>query len=220
MSTNCELLELTRAGDGRKVNVALATHLPFEDPLVSGGAHRSRHVYGKHGDMLRYDTSTSSSPRRAWDGQDQHWPGEVVDGGMLVLFDVFQPLFTPYVGKSNMFAIVRPRHGSPKVGIASCGKRFRLSEAKDDLSHLLREAEKQDIVITRHGKPAGVLIGFKSEDDWFEYRLLKAIRASCVGCESARKSCACGQGHPARGPLSGSEVARPGSRHPQRETGP
>jgi prevent-host-death family protein len=46
-----------------------------------------------------------------------------------------------------------------------------LSEVKDDLSHLLREAEDQDIVITRHGKPAGVLIGFKSEDDWFEYRL-------------------------------------------------
>jgi prevent-host-death family protein len=42
---------------------------------------------------------------------------------------------------------------------------------KDDLSHFLREAEKQDIVITRHGKPAGVLIGFQSEDDWFEYRL-------------------------------------------------
>jgi prevent-host-death family protein len=42
---------------------------------------------------------------------------------------------------------------------------------KDDLSHFLREAEKQDIVITRHGKPAGVLIGFETEDDWFEYRL-------------------------------------------------
>jgi prevent-host-death family protein len=42
---------------------------------------------------------------------------------------------------------------------------------KDDLSHLLSEAEKQDIVITRHGKPAGVLIGFGSEDDWFQYRL-------------------------------------------------
>jgi hypothetical protein len=28
-----------------------------------------------------------------------------------------------------------------------------------------------DIVITRHGKPAGVLIGFASEDDWFDYRL-------------------------------------------------
>ncbi len=46
-----------------------------------------------------------------------------------------------------------------------------LSEIKDDLSRFLREAGKQEIVITRHGKPAGVLIGFESEDDWFEYRL-------------------------------------------------
>ena len=50
-------------------------------------------------------------------------------------------------------------------------KEVPLSEVKDDLSKFLREAEKQDIVITRHGKPAGVLIGFESEDDWFEYRL-------------------------------------------------
>lgn len=50
-------------------------------------------------------------------------------------------------------------------------KEVSLSEVKDDLSRFLREAEKQEIVITRHGKPAGVLIGFKSEDDWFEYRL-------------------------------------------------
>jgi prevent-host-death family protein len=50
-------------------------------------------------------------------------------------------------------------------------KQVPLSEVKDDLSHLLREAAKQDIVITRHGKPAGVLIGFESEEDWFEYRL-------------------------------------------------
>jgi prevent-host-death family protein len=46
-----------------------------------------------------------------------------------------------------------------------------LSELKDDLSRFLREAEKQEIIITRHGKPAGVLIGFQSEDEWFEYRL-------------------------------------------------
>ena len=44
-------------------------------------------------------------------------------------------------------------------------------EVKDDLSRFLREAEKGDIVITRHGKPAGVLVGFASEDDWFDYRL-------------------------------------------------
>jgi prevent-host-death family protein len=50
-------------------------------------------------------------------------------------------------------------------------KKVPLSEVKDDLSRFLRAAEKQDIVITRHGKPAGVLIGFESEDDWFDYRL-------------------------------------------------
>ena len=50
-------------------------------------------------------------------------------------------------------------------------KQIALSEVKDDLSRLLRQAAKQDIVITRHGKPAGVLVGFESEDDWFDYRL-------------------------------------------------
>jgi len=50
-------------------------------------------------------------------------------------------------------------------------KQIPLSEIKDDLSRYLREAETQEIVITRHGKPAGVLIGFESEEDWFEYRL-------------------------------------------------
>jgi prevent-host-death family protein len=50
-------------------------------------------------------------------------------------------------------------------------KEVPLSEIKDDLSRYLREAEVQEIVITRHGKPAGVLIGFESEEEWFEYRL-------------------------------------------------
>jgi prevent-host-death family protein len=50
-------------------------------------------------------------------------------------------------------------------------KEVSLSEIKDDLSRFLREAETQEIVITRHGKPAGLLIGFESEEDWFDYRL-------------------------------------------------
>ena len=50
-------------------------------------------------------------------------------------------------------------------------KEVPLSEIKDDLSRFLHEAEKQEIVITRHGKPPGVLIGFESEDDWFDYKL-------------------------------------------------
>ena len=50
-------------------------------------------------------------------------------------------------------------------------KRVPLSEVKDQLSKYLKLANKEGIVITRHGKPAGVLIGFASDDDWFEYRL-------------------------------------------------
>ena len=42
---------------------------------------------------------------------------------------------------------------------------------KDDLSKYLRLAAGEEIVITRHGRPAGVLIGFASDEDWFEYRL-------------------------------------------------
>ena len=50
-------------------------------------------------------------------------------------------------------------------------RQVALSEVKDDLSRFLRLAESMEIVITRHGKPAGVLIGFESDDDWFDYRL-------------------------------------------------
>ena len=50
-------------------------------------------------------------------------------------------------------------------------KKAALSEVKDDLSRFLRLAEKEEVVITKHGKPAGLLIGFRSEDDWFDYRL-------------------------------------------------
>ena len=50
-------------------------------------------------------------------------------------------------------------------------KKAALSEVKDDLSKFLRMAEKEEVVITRHGKPAGVLIGFVDEEDWFDYRL-------------------------------------------------
>jgi prevent-host-death family protein len=50
-------------------------------------------------------------------------------------------------------------------------KEIPLSEVKDELSRYLRLAESEDIVITRHGKPAGLLVGFESEDDWLDYRL-------------------------------------------------
>ena len=50
-------------------------------------------------------------------------------------------------------------------------KRVALAEIKDQLSEYLRQAKREEILITRHGKPAGILIGFESEDDWFDYRL-------------------------------------------------
>jgi len=40
-------------------------------------------------------------------------------------------------------------------------KEVPLSEVKDDLSPFLGEAETRDVVITRHGKPAG-----KSRTRW------------------------------------------------------
>jgi prevent-host-death family protein len=71
-------------------------------------------------------------------------------------------------------------------------RRVPLSEIKDDLSRFLREAGKQEIVITRHGKPAGVLIGFESEEDWFDYRLendprfLRRIEKSRASLQAGR----------------------------------
>ena len=72
-------------------------------------------------------------------------------------------------------------------------KEVPLSEIKDDLARFLREAETHEIVITRHGKPAGVLIGFESEDDWFDYRLENDPRF-LQRVEQARSSLRSGRG--------------------------
>jgi prevent-host-death family protein len=72
-------------------------------------------------------------------------------------------------------------------------KTAALNEVKDDLSKYLRLAEKEAIVITRHGKPAGVLIGFASEDDWFDYRLEHDPRF-LQRIERARQSLRAGRG--------------------------
>ncbi|HLC01619.1 MAG TPA: type II toxin-antitoxin system Phd/YefM family antitoxin [Anaerolineales bacterium] len=50
-------------------------------------------------------------------------------------------------------------------------KKVPLSEIKDQLSKYLKLANREDIIITKHGRPAGILIGFSSEDDWLDYRL-------------------------------------------------
>jgi len=72
-------------------------------------------------------------------------------------------------------------------------KEVPLSEVKDDLSRYLREATQREILITRHGKPAGVLIGFESDEDWFDYRLENDPRF-LERIERARASLRAGRG--------------------------
>jgi prevent-host-death family protein len=72
-------------------------------------------------------------------------------------------------------------------------KQVALSVIKDDLSKYLRLAENEVIVITRHGKPAGVLVGFASDDDWFDYKLEHDPRF-LQRIAQARKSLQAGQG--------------------------
>lgn len=74
-------------------------------------------------------------------------------------------------------------------------KKVPLSEVKDHLSRYLRLAETEEVVITRHGKPAGVLIGFESKDDWFDYRLERDPKFQ-RRIEAARQSLKEGRGVP------------------------
>lgn len=46
-----------------------------------------------------------------------------------------------------------------------------MAEIKDDVLKHLRLTAGEEIVITNYSRAAGVLIGFESEDDSFEYRL-------------------------------------------------
>ena len=74
-------------------------------------------------------------------------------------------------------------------------KRVPLSEMKNDLSRYLREAEQEAVVITRHGRTAGVLIGFESEEDWFDFQLGSDPRF-LARVEKARASLRAGRGVP------------------------
>ena len=72
-------------------------------------------------------------------------------------------------------------------------KRVPLSEIRDRLGRFLHDAERQEIVIMRRGRPAGVLIGFSSEDDWFDYQLENDPRFE-RGIKAARQSLREGRG--------------------------
>jgi hypothetical protein len=94
----------------------------------------------------------------------------------------------------EMLAIVvnlRPNHGcrcsevrnEGSVGVGDQGWSLALSA----------RSEKAGDFITRHGKPVGVMIGFESEDAWFEYRLAADPRF-LRRIEAARSSIRAGRG--------------------------
>ena len=109
-------------------------------------------------------------------------------------------------------------------------KEVALSDVKDDLSRYLRQAAKEEIVITRHGKAAGLLIGFASEDDWFDYRLENDPRF-LSRIATARASLRAGRGvrledlgeegraHQGAPPDRGQKRIRPKQRAPRRGRG-
>ena len=70
-------------------------------------------------------------------------------------------------------------------------KEVPVAEVKDDFSRYLKEAAVREILITRHGKPAGILIGFESEDDWLDRlendpRFLKRIAKARASLRAGR----------------------------------
>lgn len=68
-----------------------------------------------------------------------------------------------------------------------------LNQVKDSLSKYLRLAETEDVIITRHGVPAGILIGFADPEEWWEELLLRHPRFQ-ARIVQARKSLDEGQG--------------------------
>ena len=75
-------------------------------------------------------------------------------------------------------------------------KQIPLAEIEENLAEYLRQAEAEDIVILRDGKPVGVIVGFKSEEDWAEYQIETDVRflKHCLGPGERP----CGQGNPNR----------------------
>lgn len=68
-----------------------------------------------------------------------------------------------------------------------------LNQVKDDLSRYLRLAVTDSVIITRHGVPAGMLIGFEDPEDWWEDLLLHDPRFKARVAE-ARQSLREGKG--------------------------
>jgi len=62
-----------------------------------------------------------------------------------------------------------------------------LSKVKDNFSEFIKKAGKEEVVVTSHGRPVAVIIGFEDEEDWLEYRLLRDERFLARVSESRRQ---------------------------------
>ena len=60
---------------------------------------------------------------------------------------------------------LKPTRQDGLPGTARPIRQVPLAELAADLGRYLRLARTEEIVITRKGKPAGVLVGFKTQDD-------------------------------------------------------
>ena len=91
------------------------------------------------------------------------------------------------------------KHGSTNRGRPArrLQREVALAAVKDDFSKYLRLAAEDEIVITRHGRPAGILIGFASDEDWFDYRL-EHHPEFLSRIEEARAALRAGKGIPLR----------------------
>ena len=72
-------------------------------------------------------------------------------------------------------------------------KRVALAELQEHLSRYLNLASEEELIITRDGEPAGILIGFDSKDDWFDYMLERDPRF-LKRMQEARESIRRGEG--------------------------
>ncbi len=72
-------------------------------------------------------------------------------------------------------------------------KEVALSGVEEELSKYLRMAEEGPVLITRDDRPAGVLIGFETDDDWADYLLESDPRFLRLVAE-ARRSISEGEG--------------------------
>jgi hypothetical protein len=99
---------------------------------------------------------------------------------------------------SNDLLCVRHPDARPASSPLRAREKLLVGDALDVIAQNLRRQLMRANPLPRrerHGKPAGVLIGFESEEDWFEYRLQRDPRF-LQRIEAARRSLAAGGGTP------------------------